>query len=115
MSATKYAPQSIEQILQNESIAEFLERQVFVRRVVLNGNGHRSWFEPVIYPRTVACDLGDYAYDCCGTEQEEPADGAEYKFQVGRNCAESPYGGWTFTATAYREGNVVMFEIEQGA
>lgn len=103
----------VERILPTESIAEFLERSVYIRRVFRNGDGHRSWYEPSIYPMQVAVDVADYPWMNTSTEQEEPADGARYKFCLGRGLAESPFGGWQFIATAWRDGDVVLLEVEQ--
>jgi hypothetical protein len=102
-----------EPIIANESIAEFLERSVYIRRVTSYGSGASFRYEPHIFPHQVVCDVSEYAYDLCGTEQEEPVDGVRYTFYLGRSVPEAPIGGWQFQATAHREGDVVLLEIEE--
>lgn len=93
----------------DESIAEFCQRNAIVR-------SRREAFgvECRIVTPTLYCFLPPgYEYDNCGTEQDEPATGAVYKFSAGQRDPLSPFGGWDMIAVATREDDMLILEIGQ--
>jgi hypothetical protein len=92
-----------------ESIQDYCERTAIVssRR---EGSGVEC---RVVTPTIYATLPAGYQYDDCGTEQDEPATGAEYRFSAGRSNPLSPFGGWDMVATCTREDDLLILDIEQ--
>lgn len=92
-----------------ESIQEYCERTAIVssRR---EGNGVEC---RIVTPTIYATLPAGYEYDDCGTEQDEPVTGAEFKFRAGGSNELAPFGGWDMVATCTREGDLLVLEIDQ--
>jgi hypothetical protein len=85
----------------DESVVEFCERVAIVA-------SRREY-------RGVACRIVTPTLYCTvpAGHEAEPATGDEYRFRAGQNSPLAPHGGWDMLASATREGDLLVLEIEQ--
>lgn len=97
-----------------ESIQEYCERTAIVSARRESAGRSCGWIECRIITPTIYATLpAGYQYDECGTEQDEPQTGAEYKFTAGGNNPLAPFGGWDMIAHCTREDDLLILEIDQ--